>query len=63
MMEAEPREVLRYLMAEQGLRQTDLAGIASPGTISDILCGRREISQALAKKLAARFHVSAGVFL
>ena len=60
---ADPREVLRYLMAEHGLRQTDLAGIASQGTISDILSGRREISKALAKKLAARFHVSAGVFV
>lgn len=63
MPEAEPREVLRYLMAEHGLRQTDLAGIASQGTISDILCGRREISKALAKKLAARFRVSAAVFV
>lgn len=63
MPEAEPREVLRYLMAEHGLRQSDLSGIASQGTISDILCGRREISKALAKKLAAKFHVSAGVFV
>jgi len=63
MAEAEPREVLRYLMAEHGLRQTDLAGIVSQGTISDILSGRREISKALAKKLAARFHVSAAVFV
>lgn len=63
MAEAEPREVLRYLMAEHSLRQIDLADITSQGTISDILCGRREISKALAKKLAARFHVSAGVFV
>ncbi len=63
MAEAEPREVLRYLMAEHGLRQTDLAGIASQGTISDILGGRREISRALAKKLAVQFHLSAGAFL
>jgi HTH-type transcriptional regulator / antitoxin HigA len=63
MPEAEPREVLRYLMKEYGLKQTDLAGIVSQGTISDILSGRREISRALAKKLAAKFHVSAAVFL
>jgi len=44
--EAEPREVLRYLVAEHGLRQTDFAGIASQGTISDILSGRRAISKA-----------------
>jgi HTH-type transcriptional regulator/antitoxin HigA len=63
MAEAEPRDVLRYLMTEHGLRQTDLVGIASQGTISDILSGRRGISKSLAKKLAARFHVSAGVFV
>ena len=63
MPEAEPREVLRYLMTESGLKQADLAGIVSQGTISDILSGRREISKALAKKLAAKFHVSAAVFL
>lgn len=61
--EAEPREVLRYLMAEHGLRQADLVGIASQGTISDILSGRREISKVLAKRLAARFRVSVGVFV
>jgi HTH-type transcriptional regulator/antitoxin HigA len=48
--EAEPRGVLRYLMAEHDFRQTDLADIASQGAISYILCGRREISKALAKK-------------
>jgi len=39
-------------MTEQGLKQSDLAGIASQETISDILCGRRGISKALATKLA-----------
>ena len=61
--EAEPRTVLRYLMAEHGLRQADLADVASQGTISDILAGRRGVSKALAKKLAARFHVSVAVFV
>ena len=46
MAEAEPSELLRYLMTEQGLKQSDLAGIASQETISDILCGRRGISKA-----------------
>jgi len=63
MPEAEPREVLRYLMTEHGLRQIDLAGMASQGMISDVLSGRREISKALAKKLAAKFDISAAVFL
>lgn len=63
MPDAEPCEVLRYLMDEHGLKQSDLSDIASQGTISDILSGRREISKALAKKMAARFQVSAMVFL
>jgi HTH-type transcriptional regulator/antitoxin HigA len=61
--EAEARDVLRYLMDEHGLKQADLAEIASQGTISDILAGRRGVSKALAKKLAERFQVSALVFL
>ena len=60
---AAPSEVLRYLMDEHGLSQSDFSGIASQGTISDILSGRRGISKALAKKMAARFQVSAVVFL
>ena len=63
MVDAEPRQVLRYLMEEHGLKQTDLAGTASQGMISDVLSGRREISRTLAKKLAARFHVAAAVFI
>ena len=61
--EAHPRDVLRYLMEDRGLSQTDLADVASQGTISDILAGRRGISTALAKKLAGRFGVSVAVFV
>lgn len=63
MPDAQPREVLRYLLQEHGLKQTDLADVASQGTISDILSGRRAVSKALAKRFAERFHVSAAVFL
>lgn len=61
--QAEPREVLRHLMAEHGLRQKDLLDVASQTLLSDILSGRRAISKAVAKKLAARFQVDATVFL
>lgn len=63
LQDAEPREVLRYLIDAHGLRQSDLSDIATQGTISDILSGRRDISRALAKKLATRFKISAAVFL
>lgn len=59
----EPKEVLRFLLDENKLKQKDLADIASPTLISDILAGRREISRLLAKSLARRFHVDASAFL
>ncbi|MDR0842757.1 MAG: helix-turn-helix domain-containing protein [Acidobacteriota bacterium] len=61
--ESEPKEVLRFLMEQHGLRQNDLADCAPQSRISDILNGRREISKGLAKKLAQRFSVSATLFL
>jgi HTH-type transcriptional regulator/antitoxin HigA len=60
---APPREVLRYLLEENDLKQKDLEDIASPTLISDILEGRREISKRLAKALADRFHVDIAAFI
>jgi HTH-type transcriptional regulator/antitoxin HigA len=60
---APPREVLRFLLEANGLKQKDLAEIASKTLVSDILAGRREISKRLAKSLAARFHVDIGAFI
>ena len=61
--DAEPREVLRYLLEENDLKQKDLRDIASPTLISDILAGRRAISRILAKRLAERFNVNVSAFL
>ncbi|MDB5967580.1 MAG: family transcriptional regulator [Hydrocarboniphaga sp.] len=61
--EAEPREVLRFLMDQQGLSQGDLTDCAAQSRISDILSGRRAISKEIAKSLARRFHVRADLFL
>ena len=61
--EAEPNEVLKFLMEQHGLKQDDLGEIAPQGRISDILTGKRSISKEIAKKLAARFRVRADVFL
>lgn len=63
MPDVHPRDMLRYLMEDRGLNQTDLADVASQGTISDILAGKRDISKALARKLADRFGVSVAVFV
>ncbi|NTB05823.1 transcriptional regulator [Agrobacterium tumefaciens] len=61
--DTEPKEVLRFLLEENNLKQKDLADIASPTLISDILAGRREISRVLAKSLSTRFNVNASVFI
>jgi|SRR5258705_5021345 HTH-type transcriptional regulator/antitoxin HigA len=60
---AEPRDVLRHLLDTHGLKQKDLADIASPTVISDILAGRRAISKNVAKALATRFNTNVSVFL
>ena len=61
--DAEPGEVLRFLMEQHGLKQDDLADCAPQGRISDFLNGKREISKDIAKKFAARFGVRADLFL
>jgi HTH-type transcriptional regulator/antitoxin HigA len=61
--EAEPKEVLRFLMDQHGLKQEDLADCAPQSRIPDILSGRRGISKEIAKKLGRRFHVSAALFV
>lgn len=58
-----PREALAYLMQQHGLKQRDMAGVASQGVISAVLCGRRAISRQLAIRLADRFGVAVGVFV
>jgi HTH-type transcriptional regulator / antitoxin HigA len=61
--DAPPRDVLRFLMEQHGLTQSDLADCAPQSRISEILNVRREISKDLAKALANRFGVSVGVFV
>jgi HTH-type transcriptional regulator / antitoxin HigA len=59
-----PVEMLQYLMEQRGLRQVDLVPMfGSSGYVSDIVNGRRGISKAHAKKLAAFFKVGADLFL
>lgn len=60
---AEPRDVLRFLMEQHGLKQEDLGDCAPQGRISEILSGAREISKEQAKRFAQRFRVHADLFL
>ena len=61
--DAEPKEVLRFLMEQHNLKQEDLGTCAPQSRISDILSGRRSISKEIAKRLGQRFHVHGDVFL
>jgi HTH-type transcriptional regulator / antitoxin HigA len=61
---AAPHEVLRFLMDRHGLNQADVAKeVGGQPVVSDILNDKRAINARQAKALAARFGVSAGVFL
>lgn len=56
-------EVLRFLMEEHGLTQSDLPEVGSQGVVSEILNGKRELNIRQVRALAGRFHVSAAVFV
>ena len=62
--EQPPHEMVKYLMEQRGLRQADLVpALGSRAQVSDLVNGRRGISKAQAKKLAAYFGVSVELFL
>jgi HTH-type transcriptional regulator / antitoxin HigA len=64
MPDAEPSAVLRLLMEQHDLRQTDLAKIfGSQSNVSEVLNGKREINARQARVLAKRFGVSPAVFI
>jgi HTH-type transcriptional regulator/antitoxin HigA len=62
--DAEPREVLRMLMEQHGLRQGDLAAeLGSQSVVSEILRGKREINTRQARALAKRFNLAVTAFI
>jgi HTH-type transcriptional regulator / antitoxin HigA len=59
-----PSEVLRFLMAQNHLKQSDLTPeIGSQSVVSTVLSGKRVLNGRQAKALAARFGVSSDLFL
>ena len=56
-------EVLRYLMDERGLTQSDLPEVGSQGVVSEILNGKRDLNVRQARLLAEKFKVSSAVFI
>jgi HTH-type transcriptional regulator/antitoxin HigA len=56
-------EVLRFLMEEHGLTQSDLPEVGSQGVVSEILNGKRELNIRPVRLLAQKFKVSSAVFV
>ena len=58
-----PSEVLKFLMQELQLRQSDLPEIGTQGVVSEVMAGKRELNTRQIRKLAERFGVSPEVFV
>ncbi len=58
-----PRDVLRFLMDQHGLTQSDLPEVGSQSVMSEILAGRRMLNTRQIAALVERFHVGAGAFI
>ena len=56
-------EMLRYLMEEHGLGQSELPEVGSQGVVSEILRGKRELNVRQIRALAKRFRISPAVFI
>lgn len=61
--EAKGAEVLRFLMDEHKLTQSDLSEVGSQGVVSEILNGKRELNIRQIRLLAKRFNVSTAAFV
>ena len=56
-------DVLRFLMDEHGLTQSDVPEIGLQGVVSDVLRGKRKLNIRQMRALAKRFQVSPSVFI
>lgn len=62
--DAEPRELLRFLMEQHDLKQADLTSeVGNQSVVSEILNGHRQINARQAKALGQRFGVSPAAFI
>jgi len=60
---ASPIDVLRFLLAQHGLRQRDIApDLGGESVVSEVLSGKRKLNAAHIEQLSKRFHVSPAVF-
>ena len=61
--DADPADVLRFLLYSNGLSQRDVADeLGSETTVSLILSGKRQLTRDHIARLSIRFHVAPSVF-
>ena len=61
--DADPIDVLRFLLEQNGLSQRDIAAeLGSESTVSLVLSGKRQLNRDHIARLSRRFHVSPAVF-
>ena len=58
-----PRELLRFLMEQHGLTQSDLPEVGNQSVVSQVLSGKRQLTARHIALLASRFGVSADAFI
>jgi HTH-type transcriptional regulator/antitoxin HigA len=63
MPDAKGSDVLRFLMDEHGLTQSDLPEVGSQGVVSEVLNGKRELNVRQIRVLAEKFKVSPAAFV
>lgn len=56
-------DMLRFLMEQHRLSQSDLPELGTQGVVSELLNGKRELNLRQVKALAQRFHIPAGAFI
>lgn len=60
--ELPPHELLRALMVEHDIKQSELPEVGPQPVVSDVLSGKRALNLRQVAALAARFHVPMEVF-
>lgn len=58
-----PPEILKFLMDQHELRQSDLPEVGNQSVVSQILSGTRELNLRQIKALSKRFNVSPSIFM
>jgi HTH-type transcriptional regulator/antitoxin HigA len=62
-VEVAPSDMLGFLMAQHGLKESDFPEVGSQEVIASILNGKTEITVRQIKALSGRFSISPGTFL